>query len=708
MKSLKTLSYRAILVTYLILCTGILVITAGGYASSIVYIRREIERSGELQVKKLSAEIENEIQLAYQLCDALSVSDKLKETAQIEGTFTPEEIRESMELKDVMQQMAMQNKLCRDLYVYFPKSNSILASGTQRRAGDRDIELFSSQYGLAAEEFYGLMEDEETAEYQIIGDNLIWFLCPVYGEDGARTAVIFAEYSGKSLLGNKDAEGIVSLKSGDGETVLRDGQKTGREQDYIKIEEKMQIFEWSCCILFSNTLFWSELYRFLFSLGIEAVILIAAAVTGSVFLSNRTYVFIGDILKDYRRLSKKVREKEKTEECEKLSRYLSGSSEFLPELQVLKENGEKEEYLVAVFLPGEESREVFKNKGGKGKEENLERFVLENLMKELVFDSYPGILTQVDKYYAVILALGGKVKKDPRELFEELAAFFWGSFHVSLLIMMGNAERGYGHMRERYEALTESIQYLEFWGTQENRGGVYEYGELMDLHENVNYSVYISGSRKLLNCLESEDFEGAYQELNHIYQESFPRDQKYLKYNMYRMYGLIGILVTAIDINATEEDMDAYRQLHYEERLFRIQSIHEFLTESRAIFEDIIKIKEKKAKEREPEWFGRMLDYIEEHYQDAELNVTKLADEFSITVPYLSRSFKNLAGCGVLEYIHRVKLRHVKEMLKNDCSIKNASSAAGYTDAQALTRAFKRYEGITPTQYREMMSKNEG
>ena len=89
------------------------------------------------------------------------------------------------------------------------------------------------------------------------------------------------------------------------------------------------------------------------------------------------------------------------------------------------------------------------------------------------------------------------------------------------------------------------------------------------------------------------------------------------------------------------------------------------------------------------------------------MNVTSLAQEFGISVPHVSRSFKNFRDYRVLEYIHKVRLEHAKDMLKNDVRIKNIALDVGYTDAQAFTRAFKRYEGITPSQYKELISKNE-
>ena len=74
--------------------------------------------------------------------------------------------------------------------------------------------------------------------------------------------------------------------------------------------------------------------------------------------------------------------------------------------------------------------------------------------------------------------------------------------------------------------------------------------------------------------------------------------------------------------------------------------------------------------------------------------MTSLAQEFGISVPHVSRSFKNFRDYGVLEYIHKVRLEHAKEMLKNDVRIKNIALDVGYTDAQAFTRALNAMKAL--------------
>lgn len=54
-----------------------------------------------------------------------------------------------------------------------------------------------------------------------------------------------------------------------------------------------------------------------------------------------------------------------------------------------------------------------------------------------------------------------------------------------------------------------------------------------------------------------------------------------------------------------------------------------------------------------------------------------------------------------------VRLAKCKEMLAQGSTIKYCADATGYTDIKTLQRAFKRYEGITPGQYKESILKNQ-
>ena len=93
--------------------------------------------------------------------------------------------------------------------------------------------------------------------------------------------------------------------------------------------------------------------------------------------------------------------------------------------------------------------------------------------------------------------------------------------------------------------------------------------------------------------------------------------------------------------------------------------------------------------------------YIQEHYTEQGLSVSRIADEYGFTVSYLSRTFKSVVGTGLLEYIQKLRVEKTKELLEGGASVNDAAIQSGYLDAKALTRAFKKYEGITPGSYRD-------
>lgn len=60
-------------------------------------------------------------------------------------------------------------------------------------------------------------------------------------------------------------------------------------------------------------------------------------------------------------------------------------------------------------------------------------------------------------------------------------------------------------------------------------------------------------------------------------------------------------------------------------------------------------------------------------------------------------------GTGVLEYIHQSRVELAKDMLKNspEVKIRDVAVKSGFCNITTFIRVFKKYEGMTPGQYRE-------
>ena len=115
-----------------------------------------------------------------------------------------------------------------------------------------------------------------------------------------------------------------------------------------------------------------------------------------------------------------------------------------------------------------------------------------------------------------------------------------------------------------------------------------------------------------------------------------------------------------------------------------------------------------KLEQNRPKIVDEVMEYINAHYADPELNVNSLADYFHISSSYLSKQFSEQAGQRLLDYINQTRLRQAKELLRQNVGVQETAVQVGLRNSANLIRIFKKYEGITPGEFRNMVQKSVG
>ncbi|MNO42101.1 HTH-type transcriptional activator Btr [compost metagenome] len=88
------------------------------------------------------------------------------------------------------------------------------------------------------------------------------------------------------------------------------------------------------------------------------------------------------------------------------------------------------------------------------------------------------------------------------------------------------------------------------------------------------------------------------------------------------------------------------------------------------------------------------------------LTVAIIAEKFNYNKDYLARLFKQHTSMGPLEYIHSVRISKAKELLtRTALSVREIAIETGFTDDKYFMRLFRKYENMTPTQYRNAYHK---
>ena len=95
--------------------------------------------------------------------------------------------------------------------------------------------------------------------------------------------------------------------------------------------------------------------------------------------------------------------------------------------------------------------------------------------------------------------------------------------------------------------------------------------------------------------------------------------------------------------------------------------------------------------------------YIRDNYKK-DISLDEVSREVDISPYYFSKLFKQETGGNFIEYLTEVRLRNARELLKDSgLSIKEICAESGYSDPNYFSRIFKKYEGVTPSEFRERL-----
>lgn len=87
---------------------------------------------------------------------------------------------------------------------------------------------------------------------------------------------------------------------------------------------------------------------------------------------------------------------------------------------------------------------------------------------------------------------------------------------------------------------------------------------------------------------------------------------------------------------------------------------------------------------------------------DSDLSLTHLANLTNINASYLSNLFKNETGSTISDYINSQRINVATHLLKDThLSIADIAQNVGISDMNYFSRLFKKYTGMTPTQFRK-------
>lgn len=136
------------------------------------------------------------------------------------------------------------------------------------------------------------------------------------------------------------------------------------------------------------------------------------------------------------------------------------------------------------------------------------------------------------------------------------------------------------------------------------------------------------------------------------------------------------------------------------------ETLPEFQTQLGHLFRHLTGYYHQQSKQRTDVLLHKILRYLEQHYSNAALSLTSLADAFKLTPSYISEYFKERTGMKYVDYLAMLRIRKAKELLvaHPETNIADLSKQIGFLNVETFIRTFKRVEGLSPGTYRKQAS----
>lgn len=278
----------------------------------------------------------------------------------------------------------------------------------------------------------------------------------------------------------------------------------------------------------------------------------------------------------------------------------------------------------------------------------------------------------------VVLMYGGRVRERMEELYQELVSRGHTNLHI-----------GVGRAAERLSEAARS--YDEARVSSRTRSGGVAYYEEQPPAQSLWYPP--EEERRLINVVRTGSTANAQEIVRRVLSRNESIGQPLtqmleasLRLTLYKALSETSGTQTEIDTLLSElaenaEDTDVVRLC--------TRACACFMTERRDRSSAVVR---------------GVVGYIEQMYADPEITLGSTAVRFDISEAYLSHQFKELTGENFAACLERIRLNSAHTWLeKSELPIDDVARNCGYASANTFRKAFKRFHGITPQEYRNSL-----
>ena len=358
-------------------------------------------------------------------------------------------------------------------------------------------------------------------------------------------------------------------------------------------------------------------------------------------------------------------------------------------------------YVAAFFYVDDFNNLIFNETAEENVEPNIEiaKFFIANMIEEMFSEEFDVITAQIDAYTVGLISFGKDQVRDCiyniGNIVNSGVNYLKTKFGIVVSASISNSNQGYIGLQTSYSEALESMEYQILMG----RGRVILFRDIhIDVEQEEDY-YFLKEIGKWSQIVLTKDFTNAKKIIDDIFNKWLVDDLHPGNLVKYRMNEIIN---STINIVKEIKILHNYQYSNIINKLIECKTLPELRNEIISILDNLnnnLNIEDK----NNIDLHVMVMDYINKNYYLQKLNISMIADIYNVNISYLSNEFKKKTGIGALDYLQLTRIEKAKELLRNsDKKNKEILNEVGFTNEVSFIRVFKRFEGITPGQFREI------
>lgn len=324
-------------------------------------------------------------------------------------------------------------------------------------------------------------------------------------------------------------------------------------------------------------------------------------------------------------------------------------------------------------------------------------FAVQNILKKLFPDNCMCFFDHEGTQMVLCASSRESSDRDALEArLKEAIAQVRSQFSLVATAAMGVDVSSLSDLPQSYRSALAALEGRVFGGS----GTVYDALLKTAFLGSVQYSQPFTASAKIASVFSYEQADILERNINMLFDDIRAQNCADITYLRLVCSDLINNVHRAFS-EYGEIDGDIFRKLFSAATLDELQGV------STAYILDLKEKSDEIRRQKQKGLIYQAFEYIEQNYHDPSLSLSSIAQQLYVSPSYLSNLFKRKCEMNFVDYVTRLRMENAKRLLAStELKTYEVASRVGYKDPQYFSNSFKKYTGMTPSEFRSASGEN--